>query len=90
MHELTLDGVRYVPERTYPERGIPFNEVIKQVRQSCGFTLENAAKHIGVSKTYLWELESGAAKDPSFRVAISIARVYCLDLLYLSRTLSKE
>lgn len=49
---------------------------IRDRRQKAGLTLDQLAKKAGISKTYLWELESDEAgeKKPSADVLLKIAK----------------
>ncbi len=86
--QVLIDGVEYVPKgRPGPVAGIPFGEVLKGFRENHRWSLDEAANKAGISKTYLWELESGKAADPSFRVAARLAKIYCIDLAYLASSL---
>jgi transcriptional regulator with XRE-family HTH domain len=79
INELIINGVAYGPERIKPTPK-SFTEVLKAFRASYRWSLDEAAGRAGISKTYLWELESGTAKDPSLRVAAMLAKVYNVDL----------
>lgn len=52
------------------------SERIRERRQKAGLTLDQLAKKAGISKTYLWELESDEAGDkkPSADVLLKIAK----------------
>ena len=52
------------------------SERIRDRRQKAGLTLDQLAKKAGISKTYLWELESDEAGDkkPSADVLLKIAK----------------
>lgn len=79
--KVLIDGIPYVPA---PERvarkgrraRVPFGELLRRRREAHRWSLDDAAAELGLSKTYLWELESGKAGDPSLRVAARIARSY--------------
>jgi transcriptional regulator with XRE-family HTH domain len=72
MPEVLIDGRRYVPELQQPA-GVDWTlaEAIRMARGN--LSLDKLAAMTGISKTYLWELESGKATEPSFRVVCRIA-----------------
>lgn len=49
------------------------NEKLKLCRKSKKLTLEQLAKKVGISKSYLWELEKSAEKKPSAQIFAQIA-----------------
>ena len=85
--EIQIDGVKFVQERITPANKVSFGRCLKNCRRGRQWSLDEAAEKIGVSKTYLFELENGKSVEPSFRIAARIAMIYCIDLLYLSRSL---
>jgi transcriptional regulator with XRE-family HTH domain len=89
IHEITIDGVNYVAERAKPPEKKTFAECVRSFREAYRWSLEEACIKIGISKTYLWELETDAAREPSFRLAVRIAKAYNIDLVYLASTLDQ-
>jgi transcriptional regulator with XRE-family HTH domain len=49
---------------------------IRQERKKANLTLEELAKRVGCGKSYIWELENGKIKNPSFdkinRISLSL------------------
>lgn len=48
---------------------------IKGYREDCGLLIEEATTLLGISKSYLVKIESGA-KDPTLELALKIAKFY--------------
>jgi transcriptional regulator with XRE-family HTH domain len=61
-------------------------KLLKDLRESSKLTLDGAAQRIGISVSYLHELESGVAEKPKVAVLDRIVAVYCCDkdLLFAS------
>jgi transcriptional regulator with XRE-family HTH domain len=53
-----------------------FKDLIRNNRKARGWSLEQAAKPLCISKTYLWELESGKHGNPTVDVLNSLRVVY--------------
>lgn len=51
-----------------------FADRLQAMRKAAGLTLYQLAEKTGLSKTYLWELESGAASNPSGDVLLALSR----------------
>lgn len=63
MPEVIVDGVRYLPmKRKTTKHQRPLSELIKDAREVKRESLEEAARHIGIVKPYLWELEQGTSQ----------------------------
>ena len=85
--EVIIDGVRYMPEPPPlkpSSRSTTLGQRLRHLRDSRRWSLDDAATNIGISKTYLWELESGNAGDMSLRIAAGIARAYRVSLDYIA------
>jgi transcriptional regulator with XRE-family HTH domain len=81
-----IDGVHYRP--TAPDVGFhSFPKLMRSYRDGLGWTLEQAAKQIGCSKSYLFGLETGA-NEPSLRMAYQISNAYDVALKRLAVALS--
>lgn len=52
------------------------SEMLKNSREAVGYTLSEACERIGISVTYLWELETGKRKRPKIGTLQKIADVY--------------
>jgi len=48
---------------------------LQDLRKANGITLEALAHAVGTSKGYIWELENGGTKKPSFEVVAKLAFV---------------
>jgi transcriptional regulator with XRE-family HTH domain len=90
MREIAIDGITYVPKRSKPLCSISMGKCMRDFRAAYRWSLDKAATKIGISKTYLWELETGKASEPSFRLAVTIARIYNIDLVYFAKTLDVQ
>ncbi len=74
-HKVIIDGTVYVPQFQKPKAKLPLSGCFRSAREVTGWSLEEAASRAGISKTYLWELETGAAKRPAFQVVCSLAEI---------------
>jgi transcriptional regulator with XRE-family HTH domain len=83
IHEITYGGVKYVPKQSTPTPK-SFSHVLREFRFALSWSLDTAARKIGISKTYLWELEMDVSSDPSFAVMIKIAKAYNIDMQFLA------
>lgn len=72
-----IDGKRFVPEQTGKLRRQPFSELITHARNVTGESLDEAATAIGITKSYLWELEQGGSQ-PTLPLVQMILRHYGL------------
>ena len=79
-----IDGIRYMPELDIPVLDCSFSNLIKLYRENLGYTLDEAARYIGCSKSYLWSLENGRG-DPSLKIAFKIRKAYSLNLESMAR-----
>lgn len=82
--KVTIDGVEYVPRRPCP-KGLPIGEAFRALRESSRETLDEVAGSVGVSKTYLWEIEAGKADAPGFAIVARLARHYGVSLDELAK-----
>lgn len=48
---------------------------IRDRRKALGLSLDKVAARAGMSKSYIWEIENGANKNPTIRTALTLARV---------------
>jgi transcriptional regulator with XRE-family HTH domain len=53
-----------------------FKELIKAKRKEKGLTLEQASAKMGVSKSYIWELEEGKQVNPTAKVLCALRETY--------------
>jgi len=60
-----------------------FSERLKQLRKQRGESLQKLADTLGVSKPYLWELESGNSKNPSADFLIRLSDHFGCTVDYL-------
>ena len=56
---------------------------LKYLRKTHKYTLDKLATIIGSSKSYLWEIESGKAKNISCTFLMKLANALKTDLVYL-------
>jgi transcriptional regulator with XRE-family HTH domain len=56
------------------------NYLLQELRQKKGWTLTEAAENIGMSKSYLWDLESGVLKSPGLAKVLKIKKAYRVSL----------
>ncbi len=79
---VTINGLRYVPEsrsRYQWNRTLTFGQMLAQRREDLGWSLSDASHNIGISRTYLWQLEQDKG-DPSFRIVVGISTAYDMNL----------
>lgn len=57
---------------------------IKELRKQYKLTLDDLAKTIGVERTYIWELENGRIKNPSFDKVLTIAKALGVGIEHLT------
>lgn len=86
-----IDGVEYVPRINIDSgsESMPFREYIRGLRINAAMTLDEAAKKIGCSKSYIWELENKRS-EPSLRISGSIATAYGVSVAWLYYSLQNE
>ncbi len=79
--DVRIDGVRYVATSPYQWNGcFTLGAILREHRELSRLSLDHAALQSDISKTYLWELETGAANDPSFAIVVRLARLYGISL----------
>jgi transcriptional regulator with XRE-family HTH domain len=86
--KVVIDDIRYGPIVEIGEKPMRLADLLRHHRGISGMSLERAALAAGISKTYLFELESGAAVDPSFGIMIRIARMYGISLDAVAKAIS--
>ena len=57
--EVYVNGIRYVPVRDVSIETMPFGQLILKARERKQETLQEAANHIGTTKSHLWTMENG-------------------------------
>jgi len=55
-------------------------EYAKSLRQANGWTLQEAANRIGITKSHLWEFEDGRSRNPTLKMIGGLARCYGLSM----------
>ena len=86
---VTIDGIEYAPIAQRLVRDHKFPELMAAIRNAIGYTLDDAAKHIGCAKSHLWSMENGKA-EPSLKMAGNISRAYGLTLESLDASLTER
>ncbi len=83
-----IDGVQYVAKsRGIASTDTTLGEVLASLRKASRYNLDEASQKSSISRTYLWELESGNATDPSFAIIVRLAKLYGVDLEGLAATI---
>jgi transcriptional regulator with XRE-family HTH domain len=84
--EVIIDGTRYVPssQLILERAGECIGMTLADCRKVSKWSLASAASQAGISKTYLWEIETGKATDPSFAIVVRLLRVYGINLNVLA------
>ncbi len=62
---------------------IGFTEKLKNARQFRGLTLEQLAKEVNSSKSYMWQLENDETIKPSAQLVANIAKALGVTVDYL-------
>jgi transcriptional regulator with XRE-family HTH domain len=88
MTEVRINGVLYFPKCAELEGDYPFHQVIKTLRESIGYTLDDGAQQIRCSKSYLWGLEN-QKHVPSFEMVMRISAAYGTSLDALAKAMRK-
>lgn len=84
---VVINGVIYVPRSTSSIKGLyTFPVLMKKIREDNNYTLDDAAKYIGCSKSYLWGMENGR-HEPSLRMGMQICEAYGMDVERLIESL---
>lgn len=60
--KVEINGIRYIPERVPSKHKKPLHVLLAGVRELRGETLDEASAGIGIAKSSLFALESGATR----------------------------
>jgi transcriptional regulator with XRE-family HTH domain len=86
MMQVEIDGITYIPRRTYEANQLAtLADALRMLRSG---TLDEVANAVGMSRTYLWQLEKGRATDPSFSIVVRLARHYGISLDELANAIA--
>lgn len=55
-----------------------------ELREQHGLSLQAVADRAGLSKSHIWELESGRARNPTVDTAVRLARAFGVTLDYMT------
>lgn len=89
MRTVMIDGTEWVPRinigcgSQYGSLG----QALNAFRKQCGMSLDDAARLIGCTKSFLWNLEKDRS-EPGLRLAAKIADAYAVPISALSRALN--
>lgn len=80
-----IHGIEYVPKITIgaPRQFESLGDALRAMRKEALWTLAQAAREIGITKSYMWALEKGIS-EPSLRLAKRIAGAYGVPISVLS------
>lgn len=53
-----------------------FANTLKTLRLKEGYSLQEAADLIGISKTHFWDLETGRSKNPSYEILEKVSNKF--------------
>lgn len=53
---------------------------LKELRQQAGYSLQDVADAVGVTKQYIGRLENGQNEMPTARIALKIADLFKIDI----------
>ena len=70
-----INGIAYVPQIRIRISDTTLGALLKQARKDCKLSLDKAAKEIGCSKSYLWDVEADKT-EPSLRMARQMSEAY--------------
>jgi transcriptional regulator with XRE-family HTH domain len=70
-----INGITYVPQIRIRISDTTLGQMLKQCRKDCKLSLDKAAKEIGCSKSYLWDVEADKV-EPSLRMARQMSEAY--------------
>lgn len=51
-----------------------FAHYIKEAREDKGMSLTEAAEAVGCTKSYLWDMEQGRARNPTITILVGLAK----------------
>lgn len=88
--QVIIDGVEYRPYQQKIESEYLFKDFIKLKREAIGYTLNAAAKNIGCSKSYIWEIENKESPQISFAMIVKISDAYGLDIASMAMYFRNE
>jgi transcriptional regulator with XRE-family HTH domain len=57
-----------------------FGGYIRQARERRGFSLSEAAKLVGCTKSYLWDIEQDRATNPTIKTLAGLSKAYAVSL----------
>jgi len=69
--------------RADPERTMTLATRIAELRRQKNESFQDVATAVGVTKTHIWELERGRAKNPSLQVIEGLANHFGVSIAYL-------
>ena len=70
-----INGITYVPQIRIRISDTTLGQMLRQCRKDCKMSLDKAAKEIGCSKSYLWDVEADKT-EPSLRMARQMSEAY--------------
>ena len=82
MHEREGGTVMNMPEVKRIQYQYEFGRNLYRCRKKRGFTQESLGKHMGVSRTYINQLERGRG-NPTLQVVMKLANVLNIDAAFL-------
>ena len=63
-----------------PDNNNPLGSFIRDAREITGMSLSEAADLIGCTKSHVWDLEQGRARNPTITILAGLASAYNIDL----------
>jgi transcriptional regulator with XRE-family HTH domain len=81
-----INGIEYVPKIKLRLDDTTLGVFLRKCRKDCKLSLEKAAKEIGCSKSYLWEVEADKT-EPSLRMARQMSEAYGVPLATIAGAL---
>lgn len=85
MRSVIIDGVKYVPQTRFKTCADvqSLGTALRAARREFAQSLSDAAKDIGITKSYLWQLEKDKA-CPSLLIARKIAHTYGISIVSMA------
>ena len=74
----------YNPFKKGPFRLEGLSKKLKKARENKSLTLEQLAKKVDSSKSYIWQIENERKNKPSFDIVVKISKILGITLDYLA------
>lgn len=65
------------------DSGLPLGELVRQHREALDLSLAQLAERAGCTKSHVWEIEDGRARNPTVKTVAGLARALGLSLPFV-------